>query len=75
MVYDLIVYVFGEDVGYYGGFYKVIKGFYEKYGELCIFDIFIVENSFIGMVIGLVLIGLWFIIEGMNMGFLLLVFN
>lgn len=67
--------VIGEDVGDYGGLYKVIKGFSEKFGFWWVLDMFIVENFFIGMVIGLVMMGLRFVVEGMNMGFLLLVYN
>lgn len=75
MGWDVNVFVLGEDVGFYGGFYKVIKDLYEKYGEMWVLDMFIVENSFIGMVVGVVMIGLCLVIEGMNMGFFLLVFN
>ncbi|MCL2928918.1 MAG: alpha-ketoacid dehydrogenase subunit beta [Trichodesmium sp. St16_bin4-tuft] len=75
MAHDQTVYVLGEDVGHYGGSYKVTKGLYEKYGELRILDTPIAENSFTGMAIGSALTGLRPIIEGMNMGFLLLAFN
>lgn len=72
---DPTVYVLGEDVGHYGGSYKVTKDLYQKYGELRILDTPIAENSFTGMAIGSALTGLRPIIEGMNMGFLLLAFN
>jgi pyruvate dehydrogenase E1 component beta subunit len=65
----------GEDVGHYGGSYKVTKGLFEKYGELRVLDTPISENSFTGMAIGAAMTGLRPIIEGMNMGFLLLAFN
>ncbi len=72
---DNTVFVLGEDVGHYGGSYKVTKGLYEKYGEFRVLDTPIAENSFTGMAVGAAMTGLRPIIEGMNMGFLLLAFN
>ncbi|MFN7715600.1 MAG: pyruvate dehydrogenase complex E1 component subunit beta, partial [Pseudanabaenaceae cyanobacterium] len=72
---DPTVYVMGEDVGHYGGSYKVTKDLYKKYGDLRLLDTPICENSFTGMAIGSAMTGLRPIIEGMNMGFLLLAFN
>jgi len=75
MARDPYVCVFGEDVGQYGGSYKVTKDLYEKYGELRVLDTPIAENSFTGMAVGAAMTGLRPIVEGMNMGFLLLAFN
>ncbi|MBF2077572.1 MAG: alpha-ketoacid dehydrogenase subunit beta [Synechococcales cyanobacterium T60_A2020_003] len=75
MARDPSVYVLGEDVGHYGGSYKVTKDLYKKYGDLRVLDTPIAENGFTGMAIGSALTGLRPIIEGMNMGFLLLAFN
>jgi pyruvate dehydrogenase E1 component beta subunit len=72
---DETVMVMGEDVGHYGGSYKVTKDLYKKYGDLRLLDTPIAENSFTGMAIGAAMTGLRPIIEGMNMGFLLLAFN
>ncbi|MFN4067278.1 MAG: alpha-ketoacid dehydrogenase subunit beta [Thermosynechococcus sp.] len=72
---DPTVFVLGEDVGHYGGSYKVTKDLYKKYGELRLLDTPIAENSFTGMAIGAAMTGLRPIVEGMNMGFLLLAFN
>ena len=72
---DETVFVLGEDVGHYGGSYKVTKGLYEKYGEYRVLDTPIAENSFCGLAVGAAMTGLRPIIEGMNMGFLLLAFN
>jgi pyruvate dehydrogenase E1 component beta subunit len=72
---DPAVYVLGEDVGHYSGSYKVTKDLYKKYGDLRLLDTPIAENSFTGMAIGSAMTGLRPIIEGMNMGFLLLAFN
>lgn len=75
MAKDPTVLVMGEDVGHYGGSYKVTKDLYKKYGELRLLDTPIAENSFTGMAVGAAMTGLRPIIEGMNMGFLLLAFN
>jgi pyruvate dehydrogenase E1 component beta subunit len=75
MAHDPTVMVMGEDVGQYGGSYKVTKGLYKKYGEFRVLDTPIAENSFTGMAVGAAMTGLKPIIEGMNMGFLLLAFN
>jgi len=75
MARDPYVCIIGEDVGQYGGSYKVTKDLYEKYGELRVLDTPIAENSFTGMAVGAAMTGLRPIVEGMNMGFLLLAFN
>jgi pyruvate dehydrogenase E1 component beta subunit len=75
MAKDPTVLVMGEDVGHYGGSYKVTKDLHKKYGDLRLLDTPIAENSFTGMAIGAAMTGLRPIIEGMNMGFLLLAFN
>lgn len=72
---DESVFVLGEDVGHYGGSYKVTKDLYQKYGDLRVLDTPIAENSFTGVAVGAAMTGLKPIIEGMNMGFLLLAFN
>nr|QUE29522.1 OdpB [Erythrotrichia foliiformis] len=69
------VCVIGEDVGHYGGSYKVTKDLHAKYGDLRILDTPIAENSFTGLAIGAAMTGLRPIVEGMNMSFLLLAFN
>jgi len=72
---DSKVFVLGEDVGHYGGSYKVTKDLHQKYGDLRVLDTPIAENSFTGIAVGAAMTGLRPIIEGMNMGFLLLAFN
>lgn len=72
---DSSVFILGEDVGHYGGSYKVTKDLHIKYGDLRVLDTPIAENSFTGMAIGAAMTGLKPIVEGMNMSFLLLAFN
>uniref|UniRef100_A0A6N2NFV9 pyruvate dehydrogenase (acetyl-transferring) n=1 Tax=Salix viminalis TaxID=40686 RepID=A0A6N2NFV9_SALVM len=55
---DPHVCVMGEDVGHYGGSYKVSEGLAEKYGDLRVLDTPIAENSFTGMGIGAAVTGL-----------------
>lgn len=75
MEHDPTVFVMGEDVGHYGGSYKVTKDLYKKFGDLRLLDTPIAENAFTGMAVGAAMTGLKPIVEGMNMGFLLLAFN
>nr|YP_010338526.1 pyruvate dehydrogenase E1 component beta subunit [Rhodaphanes brevistipitata]UNJ18476.1 pyruvate dehydrogenase E1 component beta subunit [Rhodaphanes brevistipitata] len=75
MAQDSKVFVIGEDVGHYGGSYKVTKDLHLKYGDLRLLDTPIAENSFTGLAIGAAMTGLRPIVEGMNMSFLLLAFN
>jgi pyruvate dehydrogenase E1 component beta subunit len=72
---DVKIVILGEDIGHYGGSYKVTKGFFGKYGEFRILDTPIAENSFTGIAIGAAMTGLKPIVEAMNMGFILLAFN
>nr|YP_009395601.1 pyruvate dehydrogenase E1 component beta subunit [Vertebrata isogona]ARW64511.1 pyruvate dehydrogenase E1 component beta subunit [Vertebrata isogona] len=72
---DKSVFVLGEDVGHYGGSYKVTKDLHIKYGDIRVLDTPIAENSFMGIAIGTAMTGLRPIVEGMNMSFLLLAFN
>jgi pyruvate dehydrogenase E1 component beta subunit len=72
---DPNVFVLGEDVGHYGGSYKVTKDLHKKYGELRMLDTPIAEASFSGLAVGAAMCGLRPILEGMNMGFLLLAFS
>eukprot|EP00884_Botryococcus_braunii_P007440 jgi/Botrbrau1/16698/Bobra.0213s0003.1 len=72
---DPTVCLMGEDVGHYGGSYKVSYDLHKKFGDLRLLDTPICENGFTGMGIGAAMCGLRVIIEGMNMGFLLLAYN
>ena len=57
MARDPHVCVMGEDVGQYGGSYKVTKDLYEKYGELRVLDTPIAENAFTGMAVDAAMTG------------------
>ncbi|CDJ61582.1 pyruvate dehydrogenase E1 beta subunit, putative [Eimeria maxima] len=72
---DPRVCVIGEDVGHYGGSYKATKDLHYRYGNFRCLDTPICENTFLGLGVGAAIHGLRPIVEGMNMGFLLLGFN
>lgn len=72
---DKGVYVLGEDVGLYGGSYKVTKNLAHFFGFSRVLDTPICENAFMGLGIGSAINDLRPIIEGMNLSFLILAFN
>lgn len=63
MVRDSNVFVLGEDVGVYGGAFRVTEGFYEKYGEWRVLDTPLSESGFTGAAIGAALVGMRPIVE------------
>jgi 2-oxoisovalerate dehydrogenase E1 component beta subunit len=52
------VFVLGEDVGIYGGAFKVTAGLLEKFGETRVIDTPISESAIVGAAIGAALMGL-----------------
>ncbi len=69
---DETVFTLGEDVGLYGGSYRVTEGLYAKYGEWRVRDTPISENSFTGLGVGAALAGLRPVVEIMTINFALL---
>src|SRR5213593_520388 len=55
---DERVFVLGEDVGIYGGAFKVTAGMLEKFGELRVIDTPISESAIVGAAIGAALMGM-----------------
>src|ERR1043165_2634050 len=55
---DPKVLVFGEDVGYFGGVFRVTAGLQKKYGKTRCFDAPIAEGGIIGTAIGMGVYGL-----------------
>ena len=72
MADDEAVFTLGEDVGLYGGSYKVTQGLYAKYGEWRVRDTPISEGSFTGLGVGAALVGGRPVIEIMTINFALL---
>lgn len=58
MTRDPTVVVFGEDVGYFGGVFRVTEGLQAKYGKSRCFDTPINESGIVGVAIGMGAYGL-----------------
>ena len=72
---DNSVVILGEDVGKYGGSYRVSKNLYAKYGEKRVIDTPIAELSIVGNAVGMAIAGLRPIPEIMTSNFSLLAFD
>ncbi len=57
------IFMMGEDIGPYGGAFKVTKGFIEHFGPERIIDMPIAEEAFTGMAVGAALMGMRPVIE------------
>lgn len=75
MSIDETVVILGEDVGLYGGSYRVTEGLVEKYGEKRVLDTPIAELSIVGNAIGMAIGGLRPVAEIMTANFSLLAFD
>ncbi len=69
---DDSVFILGEDVGLYGGSYRVTEGLYARYGERRVRDTPISEGSFAGLGVGAALAGMRPVVEIMTVNFALL---
>ena len=69
---DTSVITLGEDVGLYGGSYRVTEGLYAKYGEWRVRDTPISEGGFTGLGVGAALVGMRPVVEIMTINFVLL---
>src|SRR5260370_19127734 len=58
MARELNVFLIGEDIGAYGGAFKVTAGFLEEFGEKRVVDTPIAESAIVGAAIGASLMGL-----------------
>jgi pyruvate/2-oxoglutarate/acetoin dehydrogenase E1 component len=52
------VYILGEDVGIYGGAFKVTKGMLDRFGPMRVIDTPISESAIVGAAIGSALVGM-----------------
>jgi 2-oxoisovalerate dehydrogenase E1 component beta subunit len=55
---DPSVFVLGEDIGAYGGAFKVTEGMLEKFGAMRVIDTPIAEGAIVGAAIGAALMGM-----------------
>ncbi len=72
---DDTVVTLGEDVGLYGGSFRVTEGLVEKYGEQRVIDTPIAELSIVGNAVGMAIGGLRPVAEIMTGNFALLAFD
>ena len=75
MAKDENIVVLGEDVGLYGGSYRVTEGLVAKYGEARLIDTPIAELSIVGNAVGMAIGGLRPVAEIMTANFALLAFD
>jgi pyruvate/2-oxoglutarate/acetoin dehydrogenase E1 component len=72
---DERVMLMGEDIGVFGGAFKVTEGLLEEFGEKRIRDTPISENTIVGVGIGAAMTGLRPVVELMTINFALLAFD
>lgn len=60
---DPNIFMMGEDIGPYGGAFKVTQGFIDHFGPERIMDMPIAEEGFIGMAVGAALMGMRPVVE------------
>jgi 2-oxoisovalerate dehydrogenase E1 component beta subunit len=69
------VFILGEDVGIYGGAFRVTAGFLEKFGEGRVIDTPVSETAIVGTAIGAALMGMRPIAEMQFIDFIACCFN
>jgi pyruvate/2-oxoglutarate/acetoin dehydrogenase E1 component len=72
---DPAVYCIGEDIGVYGGAFKVTEGFLERFGAERIIDTPIAESAIVGAAFGSALTGMRPVVEFQFMDFISCAFN
>ena len=72
---DERVLLMGEDIGVFGGAFKVTAGLLEEFGERRVRDTPISENTIVGMGVGAAMCGLRPVVELMTINFSLLAFD
>jgi pyruvate/2-oxoglutarate/acetoin dehydrogenase E1 component len=75
MLRDENVVLLGEDIGVFGGAFKVTSGLLEQFGERRVRDTPISENTIVGMGVGAAMVGLRPVVELMTVNFALLAFD
>jgi len=72
---DERVVLLGEDIGVFGGAFKVTAGLLEEFGERRVRDTPISENTIVGVGVGAAMAGLRPVVELMTINFALLAFD
>ena len=63
MSQDERVFLMGEDIGPYGGAFRVTEGFQDKYGEWRVLDTPLAESGIVGAAIGAAMMGMRPVVE------------
>ena len=72
---DACVFCLGEDIGVYGGAFKVTEGFIDRFGAERVIDTPIAESAIVGAAFGAALTGMRPVAEFQFMDFLPCAFN
>ena len=60
---DQRIFLMGEDIGAYGGAFKITEGFLQKYGDHRVLDTPLAESGIVGAAIGAAMMGLRPVVE------------
>src|ERR1700752_88491 len=69
------VYLIGEDIGKFGGAYRVTEGLLDKFGPQRVVDAPIAEEVIVGTAIGSAMLGLRPVVEMMTINFSLIAYD
>ena len=72
---DDSVYLVGEDIGKFGGAYRVTEGLLDRFGSLRVVDAPIAEEAIVGTAIGSAMLGLRPVVEMMTINFSLVAYD
>jgi pyruvate dehydrogenase E1 component beta subunit len=72
---DEKIFLIGEDIGVFGGAYRVTEGLLDRFGEMRVVDAPIAEEAIVGCAIGAAMSGLRPVVEMMTVNFSLLAFD
>src|SRR5437879_13663765 len=71
---DPSIFLIGEDIGVFGGAYRVTEGLLDKFGPMRVVDAPIAEEVIVGCGIGAAMTGLRPVVEMMTINFSLVAF-
>jgi pyruvate dehydrogenase E1 component beta subunit len=72
---DYSVYLVGEDIGKFGGAYRVTEGLLDRFGPTRVVDAPIAEEAIVGSAIGSAMLGLRPVVELMTINFSLVAYD
>lgn len=75
MTRDENVFLLGEEIGRFGGSYKITEGLLDEFGPKRVRDTPIAENGFAGVGVGAAMLGLRPVVEFMTLNFSVLAFD